>query len=221
MTTMKLPLSVLCLSVSLIAGCGQGGTTEAPEQAGAHPEISESAVELSLLGREVSLGDERRWQFEQDAPVSASVVDSEYEGAAATLVTRVSTQSDCNSAAGNLRLGYEWLGSNWMLTRIEPIDFVPEHEDVPADCGRPSSPPATTTAPPDASSSATYNRAAVIDDPDGYTNVRSLASTSGTVVDVIYEGQTFYTHPQRGNWWHVRTASGKFGYVHSSRIRMR
>ncbi len=220
---MKLLLPALCLSLPLVAGCGQGGNAEATEQASAHPEINESAVELSLLGREVALGEARRWQFERDAPVSASVVDSEYEGDAATVVTRISTQSDCNSAAGNLRLGYEWLGNNWMLTRIEPIDFVPEHEVEPANCGRASAAPASATPAPAAapSSAGAYNRAAVIDDPDGYTNVRSLASTSGTVVDVIYAGQTLYKHPQWGNWWHVRTPSGKYGYVHSSRIRMR
>jgi hypothetical protein len=61
---------------------------------------------------------------------------------------------------------------------------------------------------------------AVIDDPDGYTNVRSMKSASSDIVTKVHKGEEFYTYVQDGNWWEIRTKDGKFGYMHVSRIRI-
>jgi hypothetical protein len=61
---------------------------------------------------------------------------------------------------------------------------------------------------------------AIIDDPDGYTNVRAGEGTDHDVVTTVREGEVFYVIPQGGdqNWWPVRTASGHSGFMHRSRI---
>jgi|GEM_PF-1269753 len=65
-----------------------------------------------------------------------------------------------------------------------------------------------------------YNLTAVIDDPDGFTNVRSKKSSTSQIVAKIRENERFYTYKQNESWWQVKTASGKVGYVHVSRIKI-
>jgi uncharacterized membrane protein YgcG len=65
-----------------------------------------------------------------------------------------------------------------------------------------------------------FSLSAVIDDPDGYTNVRSMKSASSDIVTKVYQGEEFYTYVQDGNWWLIRTKDGKVGYMHVSRIRI-
>jgi uncharacterized protein YgiM (DUF1202 family) len=65
-----------------------------------------------------------------------------------------------------------------------------------------------------------YNLTAVINDPDGFTNVRSMKSSTSEIVAIIRENERFYTYKQNDNWWQVKTASGKIGYVHVSRIKL-
>ena len=40
-----------------------------------------------------------------------------------------------------------------------------------------------------------------IDDPDGFTYVRSKASASGAIVAKVVDGEQFSTYIQSGNWW--------------------
>lgn len=63
---------------------------------------------------------------------------------------------------------------------------------------------------------------AVINDPDGYTNVRSKPSADAPIVARVNKGEVFTftskateTFPK---WVAVRLASGKTGYMHSSRV---
>ena len=65
-----------------------------------------------------------------------------------------------------------------------------------------------------------YPLAAVIDDSDGYTNLRSSPSTQGQIIRQIRENESFYTFIQQSSWWHVKTSDGKFGYIDSSRIKI-
>ncbi|MCP4967071.1 MAG: hypothetical protein GY926_17790 [bacterium] len=63
---------------------------------------------------------------------------------------------------------------------------------------------------------------AVIDDPDGYTNVRAGEGVDYDVVIRVVEGDVFYVIPQGGDqdWWPVRTTSGHSGFMHRSRIEL-
>lgn len=63
-------------------------------------------------------------------------------------------------------------------------------------------------------------RVAVINDPDGFTNVRDTPSTSGAIVARINEGERFSTRIQQRPWWRVRLENGAEGWVHRSRIRI-
>lgn len=65
-----------------------------------------------------------------------------------------------------------------------------------------------------------FDELAFIDDPDGYTNVRSQKNSKSQIVTRIVQGEQFFTYRQDGNWWQVRTHSGKVGYMHISRIRL-
>jgi uncharacterized protein YgiM (DUF1202 family) len=62
---------------------------------------------------------------------------------------------------------------------------------------------------------------AVINDPDGYTNVRSGPGTQYEVLSKIVDNETFYVVSQQGSWWQVRTQDGTYGYMHRSRIKMK
>ena len=61
---------------------------------------------------------------------------------------------------------------------------------------------------------------ATIVDPDGWTNLRAGPSTSSAVAGRINQGELFWTRPRDGLWWPARTADGREGYVHRSRIRL-
>ncbi|MGG4774565.1 SH3 domain-containing protein [Paenalcaligenes sp. Me52] len=82
--------------------------------------------------------------------------------------------------------------------------------------------PLTETASTDQNEEAdiAFNRIAVINDPDGYTNIRSQANAKSHVVSRIVEGEQFYTYEQEGRWWKVQTKGKQTGYVHVSRIRL-
>lgn len=67
---------------------------------------------------------------------------------------------------------------------------------------------------------AGFTHRAVIDDPDGYSNIRSQKNAKSQVVTQIPQGELFFTYMQDGNWWRVRTQQGKIGYMHVSRIRL-
>lgn len=60
---------------------------------------------------------------------------------------------------------------------------------------------------------------AVINDPDGYTNVREGKSVSYAIIAKIYENEVFYAYPSTtSDWYPVITYDGIKGYVHNSRI---
>lgn len=60
---------------------------------------------------------------------------------------------------------------------------------------------------------------AVINDPDGYTNVREGKSVNYGIIAKIYENEVFYAYPSNtSNWYPVITKNGTKGYVHNSRI---
>lgn len=87
----------------------------------------------------------------------------------------------------------------------------------------PSTPPAAADRPPFPSGEGEMSGEvrAVINDPDGYTNIRSGQSSSTTIVARVDDGEVFLTKPAPGkDWWPVRTADGQYGYIHRSRVRI-
>jgi len=65
-----------------------------------------------------------------------------------------------------------------------------------------------------------FNLPAVIEDPDGFTYVRSMKSSASQIVAKINKNERFCTFHQSENWWQVKTAQGKVGDVHVSRIKL-
>lgn len=64
-------------------------------------------------------------------------------------------------------------------------------------------------------------RTAYIDDPDGYSNIRSSKSTNANILGTIRVGEEFYTQVDyKQDWWQVKTRNGLLGYVHKSRIQL-
>ena len=73
---------------------------------------------------------------------------------------------------------------------------------------------------PKDSGGISFDLKAVIEDPDGFTHVRSIESKEGVIVTTIYEGEVFNTYTQNINRWQVKTQDGKVGYKHVSRIQI-
>jgi SH3 domain-containing protein len=73
-----------------------------------------------------------------------------------------------------------------------------------------------------ATQAAADERRAVIEDPDGFTNVRAEPDAKGAVVAKVKRGEVFtFDMPDRGSeWCHVTLASGTKGYLHASRVRL-
>lgn len=61
---------------------------------------------------------------------------------------------------------------------------------------------------------------AVIDDPDGYTNVRAQANAQSAIVGRVESGTSFQTHPQNSDWWKVQIGGNRTGFIHRSRIAL-
>ena len=65
-----------------------------------------------------------------------------------------------------------------------------------------------------------YRLAAMINDPDGYTNVRADPSTYTAIVARVNAGEVFTTCKLTGAFWQVPTADGVTGYMARSRVRL-
>jgi hypothetical protein len=61
---------------------------------------------------------------------------------------------------------------------------------------------------------------AVIDDRDGYTNIRSSASKKSKTLGKVVDGEQFTVFPDDSLWWRVRTKVGVTGFIHRSCVRM-
>lgn len=65
----------------------------------------------------------------------------------------------------------------------------------------------------------TSSKAGVVSVTSGKLNVRSSASTSGTVVSSLSKGSYVTLMSKSGNWWRVEYADGKYGYCHADYIK--
>lgn len=73
---------------------------------------------------------------------------------------------------------------------------------------------------PDGFSSKPFGSYAVINDPDGYTNLRQGPNGKSPIIGRVDRGDFFRTHPQTGDWWQVQVRHDLSGYMHKSRIVM-
>ena len=98
-----------------------------------------------------------------------------------------------------------------------PTSAAASAEATNASAGKAADPTseAATTPPVEA-----FTLAAVIDDPDGFTNIRSGRSTKAAIVGKVLEGEKFLTYKQSGQWWRVRKADGTTGYMFRRYIRI-
>lgn len=58
-----------------------------------------------------------------------------------------------------------------------------------------------------------------IQDPDGFTNLRKDKTTTSQILDKINSGQNVDVVDNYGDWFLVKTKTGKEGYVHKTRIK--
>lgn len=72
--------------------------------------------------------------------------------------------------------------------------------------------------PMSANAATTSSKAGVVSVTSGRLNVRSSASTSGTVVSSLSKGSYVTLMSKSGNWWRVEYADGKYGYCHADYI---
>ena len=75
-------------------------------------------------------------------------------------------------------------------------------------------PPSRSAAPPSAQAKG------VIRDPDGYSNVREVASLRSRVIATARDGETVVVLGKERDWIKVSLANGTVGYIHESRIRV-
>ncbi len=61
---------------------------------------------------------------------------------------------------------------------------------------------------------------AVIDDTDGFTNIRAAASKGSRVLGRVTEGEQFTVFPSESSWWRLETGAGLSGFIHRSCVRM-
>ena len=64
-------------------------------------------------------------------------------------------------------------------------------------------------------------RTAVINDPDGFVNIRTGPANTTAIAGVIRDGEIFTVTPGSKAWWPVRTTNGTTGYIHKSRVALR
>jgi hypothetical protein len=63
------------------------------------------------------------------------------------------------------------------------------------------------------------SRKGIIQDPDGYVNIREKRSVGSKILGTIKDGEIFYFWELTGNWYVVQTAQGLRGFVHKTRIK--
>lgn len=71
--------------------------------------------------------------------------------------------------------------------------------------------------------SSSFHQSAVINDPDGYTNVRSAPNLNSDIVKEVYDEEVFFYEPSPDAKWVIiyedETSSTPIGYMSSSRVK--
>lgn len=106
----------------------------------------------------------------------------------------------------------------WKL--LEPAPDVAGAAPVASSTGADAAPAPADNAPAAAGPAEAFTLAAVIDDPEGFTNIRSGQSAKTAIVGKVLEGEKFLTYTQPGRWWRVRKADGTTGFMFRKYIRL-
>lgn len=106
----------------------------------------------------------------------------------------------------------------WKLLQPAPApsDKPPTGTEIASPAPAADAPAVTTGDQP----AEAFTLAAMIDDPDGFTNIRSGKSTKAAIVGKVLEGEKFLTYEQPGQWWRVRKADGTTGFMFRKYIRL-
>lgn len=104
----------------------------------------------------------------------------------------------------------------WWLLQPTPMRSV-ESSGTTTGAGSIS---ATGTADAPAAPGEAFTLAAVINDPEGFTNIRAEPSSSSAILGKVLEGEKFLTYQQSGAWWRVRKADGTTGFMFRKLIRV-
>lgn len=78
--------------------------------------------------------------------------------------------------------------------------------------------------PYNTNTSSSFHHSAVINDPDGYTNVRSAPNLNSDIVKEVYDGEVFYYEPSPDAQWVIiyddgTSSATPIGYMSSSRVK--
>ena len=106
----------------------------------------------------------------------------------------------------------------WKL--LEPAPATPGAEPVAISTGANTAPASADGATAAAAPAEAFTLAAVIDDPEGFTNIRSGQSAKTAILGKVLDGEKFLTYKQPGRWWRVRKADGTTGYMFRKYIRL-
>ncbi len=107
----------------------------------------------------------------------------------------------------------------WQL--LQPGAAAPDAVPAATLSNSPAAAPGSSAAPvANAGPAEAFTLAAVIDDPEGFTNIRSERSAKSTIIGKALDGETFLTYKQPGAWWRVRKADGTTGYMFRKYIRL-
>ncbi|MDO9367040.1 MAG: YARHG domain-containing protein [Sphingopyxis sp.] len=106
----------------------------------------------------------------------------------------------------------------WKL--LQPAPASPEQVEPATTEAAPATGSTDIPAVPNGQSTEAFTLAAVIEDPDGFTNIRAGKSTQAAIVGKVLEGEKFLTYKQPGPWWRVRKADGTTGFMFRKYIRL-
>src|SRR5262245_25143070 len=62
-------------------------------------------------------------------------------------------------------------------------------------------------------------KTAIVEDPDGFVNVRSGPGTSFSIIGRVNSGETVHLRELKGTWWVIDAPIGG-GFIHQSRLRL-
>ena len=106
-----------------------------PVQSSRRPEITVEKILKDVVGKEVTAQDAAgqsqpmAWQFEANEPKNAQILETQENDTSIAVVIQMSTGGAPGSddahvqLTGKLMLHYEWGGQDWVLRRIQNMNF--------------------------------------------------------------------------------------------------